>query len=124
MIVAFAVLALGYIRGGRRLRRESAPVIGAWRAASFVVGLFLIWVALGSPLAAYGHHLLTVHMIQHLLLMTVAPALILLGEPCWCSGRECRDLFTSRPASGFKRHLCSSSCGSCPVRRSAGRFRR
>jgi cytochrome c oxidase assembly factor CtaG len=43
--------------------------------------MFLIWAALGSPVAAYDHDLLTVHMIQHLLLMTFAPALILLGEP-------------------------------------------
>jgi len=41
----------------------------------------LVWAALGSPLVAYDHDLLTVHMIQHLLLMTFAPALILLGEP-------------------------------------------
>jgi cytochrome c oxidase assembly factor CtaG len=43
--------------------------------------MFLIWAALGSPIVAYDHDLLTVHMIQHLLLMTFAPALILLGEP-------------------------------------------
>jgi putative membrane protein len=51
------------------------------RAASFLCGMFLVWVALASPLAAYDHHLLTVHMIQHLLLMTVAPPLMLLGAP-------------------------------------------
>jgi cytochrome c oxidase assembly factor CtaG len=47
----------------------------------------LVWAALCSPLAAYDHDLLTAHMIQHLLLMTFAPALILLGEPLvvfWC----------------------------------------
>jgi cytochrome c oxidase assembly factor CtaG len=38
-------------------------------------------MAWGSPLAAYDHSLLTVHMIKHLLLMTFAPPLILLGEP-------------------------------------------
>jgi putative membrane protein len=51
------------------------------RSASFLFGLFLVWVALDSPLADYDHHLLTVHMIQHLLLMAVAPPLILLAEP-------------------------------------------
>ncbi len=47
-----------------------------------------VWTALGSPLVAYDHDLLTVHMIQHLLLMTFAPALILLGEPLlmFCHG--------------------------------------
>jgi cytochrome c oxidase assembly factor CtaG len=56
-------------------------VIPAWRAASFLFGLFLVWVALGSPFASFDEELLTVHMIQHLLLMTIAPPLILLGAP-------------------------------------------
>jgi len=41
----------------------------------------LVWVGLGSPLSFLDHDLLTVHMVQHLLLMTVAPPLILLGTP-------------------------------------------
>jgi putative membrane protein len=63
------------------LRLISRKAIPAWRAASFFLGLFLVWAACGSPLAAYDHSLLTAHMIKHLLLMTVAPALILLGQP-------------------------------------------
>jgi putative membrane protein len=70
-----------YLRGWIRLRSGFANVIPAWRLGSFLVGLVLLWIALGSPLAAYDHDLLTVHMIKHLLLMTFAPALILLGEP-------------------------------------------
>ena len=58
-----------------------ASAIAAWRAASFLFGILLVWGALASPLVAYDHDLLTIHMIQHLLLMTCAPALILLGEP-------------------------------------------
>jgi putative membrane protein len=81
MILVFVFLALGYVHGWRRLRSRSGQAVGAWRAGSFLFGMFLVWGALGSPLMAYDHHLLTVHMIQHLLLMTVAPALILLGEP-------------------------------------------
>jgi cytochrome c oxidase assembly factor CtaG len=73
--------ALVYLRGWFRLRSGSVNVIPAWRAASFVFGLFLIWIALGSPLAALDEKFLTVHMVQHLLLMTFAPALILLGAP-------------------------------------------
>jgi cytochrome c oxidase assembly factor CtaG len=56
-------------------------LIPSWRAGSFFLGLFLIWLAVGSPLAAFDEELLTVHMIQHLLLMTVAPPLILIGAP-------------------------------------------
>lgn len=70
-----------YLRGWLHLRLGSFNVIPAWRAGSFLLGLFLIWVALGSPLAAFDEELLTVHMIQHLLLMTFAPALILVGAP-------------------------------------------
>lgn len=70
-----------YLRGWDSTRSSSAAVIPAWKAASFLLGLVLVWMAWGSPLAAYDHSLLTVHMIKHLLLMTFAPPLILLGEP-------------------------------------------
>jgi putative membrane protein len=70
-----------YLRGWHHMRGRCASAIPGWRLASFLFGLALIWLALGSPLVAYDHDLLTVHMIQHLLLMTFAPALILLGEP-------------------------------------------
>ena len=50
-------------------------------AVSFLIGLFLIWVAVTSPMAALYHKLLTVHMLEHLLLMTLAPPLIWLGAP-------------------------------------------
>jgi len=58
------------------------------RAASLLLGASLIWVALFSPLADYDHHLLTVHMIQHLLLMSVAPPIILLALPSAAFGRR------------------------------------
>jgi len=70
-----------YLRGWISARVVSAAAIPGWKACSFFVGLVFVWMAWGSPLAAYDHSLLTVHMIKHLLLMTFAPPLILLGEP-------------------------------------------
>jgi putative membrane protein len=81
LLVALVLVSFSYLLGWRRIRGVSASTIPAWRGASFVFGISLVWGALGSPLVAYDHDLLTVHMIQHLLLMTFAPALILLGEP-------------------------------------------
>src|SRR6516164_9116195 len=81
ILVGLVFVSLIYARGWRRMLGVSATTIPAWRAASFFLGVSLVWAALGSPLVAYDHDLLTVHMIQHLLLMTFAPALMLLGEP-------------------------------------------
>src|SRR5690348_8279695 len=81
IFVVLLVVSFIYMRGWRGVRITWVNAIPAWRAASFLLGMALIGVALGSPLVAYDHALLTVHMIQHLLLMTFAPALILLGEP-------------------------------------------
>ena len=69
-----------YLRAWISTRRGSAAV-PAWKAGSFCLGLVLLWIAWGSPVAAYDHSLLTVHMMKHLLLMTFAPPLLLLGEP-------------------------------------------
>src|SRR5215469_14235564 len=79
IVVVLVLASLGYVSGWRRAQR--VLVNAAWRLVSFLLGVWLVWVALVSPLAAYDHDLLTVHMIQHLLLMTFAPALILLGQP-------------------------------------------
>ncbi len=50
-----------------------------WRTAALITGLLTLWATVGSPLAELDHHLLTAHMLQHLLLMTVAAPLILIG---------------------------------------------
>jgi putative membrane protein len=73
------LVALIYLRGWLRLRRLNLDSVQAWRAGGFMLGLFLIWLAIASPLRALDHEMLTAHMVQHLLLMTFAAPLILLG---------------------------------------------
>jgi putative membrane protein len=75
------LVALVYLRRWLRVRRLDRDSVRSWQAVSFVLGLLLIWVATASPLAALDHDMLTAHMVQHLLLMTLAPPLILLGVP-------------------------------------------
>lgn len=74
------LVAFLYLRGCAKLR-SATTAIPAWRTASFLLGVALVWVALGSPLAALDEQFLTAHMLKHLFLMTIAPALILLGAP-------------------------------------------
>jgi putative membrane protein len=49
------------------------------RTASVILGLLAIGVAMASPIAMLDQRMLTAHMVQHLLLMTIAPPLIFLG---------------------------------------------
>ena len=75
------ITALVYLRGWSRLHGLLPNVISVWQLAAFMSGLFALWIAVGSPLAAFDDELLSIHMIQHILLMAVAPPLILLGAP-------------------------------------------
>ena len=50
-------------------------------ARCFLGGLATLFLALASPIEPFAALLLQVHMIQHLLLMMVAPPLIWLGSP-------------------------------------------
>jgi cytochrome c oxidase assembly factor CtaG len=79
--VLLYLVALVYVRQWLRLAWLVPYGVKSWRAWSFCLGLLLVWVGLGSPLSLLDHDLLTVHMVQHLLLMTLAPPLILLGAP-------------------------------------------
>jgi putative membrane protein len=76
-----SLVALVYVRGWVRLRRLDLDTIESWRAGSLLLGLFFTWFAVASPIAALDHELLTIHMVQHLLLMTLAPPLIWFGAP-------------------------------------------
>jgi putative membrane protein len=80
LTMAIAPLPVAYLVGWSRLRRSSSD-IPTWRALSLLSGLALAWIAVASPIGAGDGRLLTFHMVQHLLLMTFAPPLILLGEP-------------------------------------------
>ena len=79
--MALAIAAAIYIRGWLHLRAAFPELIPKWRLAAFVGGLLVTWVALGSPLRMLHHAVLSAHMVQHLLLMTVGAPLLLLGAP-------------------------------------------
>src|SRR5713226_797016 len=81
LMLALMVLALAYLRGWYRLQKAFPNVLSVWRLAAFMGGLISVWAAAGSPLAGMDHYLLTAHMAQHLLLMTVAAPFILMGAP-------------------------------------------
>ena len=79
--LALCVTVLVYARGWFRLRSVIPNLIPLWRFAAFVAGIVFVWIAIGSPLNAFDDASLTVHMLQHLLLMSIAPPMILLGAP-------------------------------------------
>ena len=79
--LAVALVALVYVRGWFRLRRDVANARSVRQLAGFMLGLFSLWIAIGSPLTAFHHDLLSVHMVQHVLLMAVAPPFVLIGAP-------------------------------------------
>jgi cytochrome c oxidase assembly factor CtaG len=76
-IVAWAYGVM-YRRAARRASPARRPGPGHWLA--FAVGLLTLAAALLSPIDAIGaHYLLSAHMLQHLLLADIAPALLILG---------------------------------------------
>jgi putative membrane protein len=79
--VMLGLTALVYIRGWLSIRSLLPALIPIWRLAAFFSGLLSLWIAIGSPLSAFDDVSLTAHMVQHLLLMAVAPPLLLLGTP-------------------------------------------
>jgi putative membrane protein len=72
--VAFA--ATLYLLGSRG-RGRPQPL----QALSFYASLAVIVIALDSPIDYYADQLFWVHMLQHILLLTAAPPLFLLGRP-------------------------------------------
>jgi cytochrome c oxidase assembly factor CtaG len=65
-----------YARGVRL-----GAAVGTWQRAAFSAGWCALALALVSPLAARAGANFALHMVQHELLMVLAPPLLVLGQP-------------------------------------------
>ena len=82
MILVLLALGTAYVGGWRRLRGpDPHPLASAWRLSAYLAGLGTVAVALLSPLEHLAERLFTAHMVQHQLLLMVAPPLLLLANP-------------------------------------------
>ncbi|MGO9821247.1 MAG: cytochrome c oxidase assembly protein [Solirubrobacteraceae bacterium] len=80
VLIGVAALAILYLLAWRRGRATGSPHRpGFGRLALFAVGLLVILAALVSPIDDLGDQLLVMHMIQHILLLDIAPILLILG---------------------------------------------
>jgi putative membrane protein len=77
-----AITALLYAIGWLRMRAAGAErSLPWWQGMCFVGGWMVLFIALLSPLHELGEVSLTMHMLQHELLMVIAAPLIVLGRP-------------------------------------------
>jgi putative membrane protein len=79
VLVAVLVLAVLYGVAWRRARMAGFHRPRLARLTLFAGGLIAILVALVSPLDSLGDQLMVMHMIQHILLLDIAPILLILG---------------------------------------------
>lgn len=73
--------AIVYLRGWIAIRKTRSSQFPVWRLAAFLIGLATIWLAIASPLDGFADTMLSAHMVEHLLLMSFVPPLLLLGDP-------------------------------------------
>lgn len=79
--VPLILAAMAYGAGLRTARSKARPIPSNWRIVAFYGGLAAIWIALSGPPGTWNDELFFLHMLQHLLLMLLAPPLLLAGRP-------------------------------------------
>ncbi len=77
LLFTAVLYGIGWVRIRRLVRTEHDPT----RLGSFLAGLAVIWLAIDSPLDTFDKLFLSAHMTQHLLLLSIAPPLLLIGRP-------------------------------------------
>jgi putative membrane protein len=79
--LALLLTAVVYVRGWLLIGKTRPEQFPEWRLGSFLAGLFSLFLAVASPFDTLDGQLLSAHMVQHFLFMSVAPPLLLLGAP-------------------------------------------
>jgi putative membrane protein len=80
VLLLVAAVGILYVRGWRRARGPGEPhPPGLGRLLLFGAGLLVVLAALVSPIDGLGSQLMLMHMLQHILLLDIAPILIILA---------------------------------------------
>lgn len=108
--------AVGYLLAVRRVSGRG----GSWpigRTAAWLAGCAVLLVATSSGIGAYAPAMFSVHMVQHMLLATLVPVLLLLGHGVTLllevTGRQGRDRIESlldAPVPRLLRHPLVALC--------------
>lgn len=80
-ILAGIALAAALYGAGLWQQRAKERAVPRWRHAAYFTGLVALFLALQSPLDALADRSFFMHQLQHLLLQTLAPMLLMLAAP-------------------------------------------
>ncbi len=90
-LVLVVDLAILYWIGSRRtVTPQRTASAQRWRSGAFYAAMFVLALALASPIEKLSAQLFWVHMIQHVLLMLVAAPLVVSPVPGSGCGGHCR----------------------------------
>jgi putative membrane protein len=105
VLVGVAALGALYLQWWRRARTPNEPhPPGYGRLALFACGLLAILAALVSPIDRLGEQLMVMHMLQHILLLDIAPILLILGLTKVLLRPATRRLQTIERGAGYIAH--------------------
>ena len=86
IVVGTALIVGLYLYALNSLRKRYYPEeqVKTGQTVAFLLGMFIMFLALVSPLDELGDsYLFSAHMLQHLCLTMVGPPLLLIGTPAW-----------------------------------------
>lgn len=95
--IAGVCVAVGlYLRGVRLVRERQSAQWPKGRTASFLTGCALLLVAAVTPIGTYEDLLFSVHMVQHLLMVSIAAPLLMASAPVTLAIRASTSSFRRR----------------------------
>ena len=82
ILLTLGLAAVIHLMGRWRLeRRGSTKLVKPWRSVAYLSGLVVLGIALMSPIDVLSGQFFYMHMVQHLLLVMIAPPLLLIADP-------------------------------------------
>jgi putative copper resistance protein D len=96
VLAAVGLVAVAYLVAARRV-----PGWKLGRTAAFLAGLVVVVIGTCSGIEPYGHVLEWMHMVEHLLLIMVAPPLLAIGSPL----QLVAEALPERPAASWRAFL-------------------